>query len=295
MISDLILTPKDTGKSCVFDYPDRPVRPIPPTGPGDTPIPDYPYEPTLDIPNIPTTDPTFPDPHGDPPLVPPPFPPYYIFANYLPYDLGGREVFTNESAFAYFQYWDINDYPTPYNPPEETGGIGLGWNGSNQFTMTGGEVVSYPVRGISGSPRAALDAIYPTETGKSWSEDYETGLLAISHINNLSPSLVAPNPTSYEAWFLWYAMSTFPPDYDDANPATWPKLAVAGIPIIQIRDGSGVTVDMVDYDVSRSYVMCDGLHHPPFRYMPIQKQVRTAHIVVPSDTVAFSIRLGYSR
>lgn len=58
-----IVENKDTSKSCVFDFPDRPIDSLPPNYPPGTPPPGFPYEPTLDWPFIPPE---------ERPVVPPP-------------------------------------------------------------------------------------------------------------------------------------------------------------------------------------------------------------------------------
>lgn len=61
---------KDSTRSCVFDYPDRPVDSLPPDlPPPGTGPPDLPYDPTFDWPFIPVGDRPIPgsDPHPVPP------------------------------------------------------------------------------------------------------------------------------------------------------------------------------------------------------------------------------------
>lgn len=60
---------KDTGKSCVFDYPDRPNDSLPPEFPPVDPPNEYPYDPVDDWPFIPLNIRPIPgsDPHPTPP------------------------------------------------------------------------------------------------------------------------------------------------------------------------------------------------------------------------------------
>jgi len=60
-LPSIVKLPKDTTHSCVFDWPDRPVRPTPPVGPP----PLYPYDPADDW------DPNNPLDNGIPPTPPP--------------------------------------------------------------------------------------------------------------------------------------------------------------------------------------------------------------------------------
>lgn len=62
-MSDLGPINKDTSRSCVFDFPDRPVRPVPPIDPGtgEPPV-DYPYDPKDDWPTPGLIDPDAPAP-----------------------------------------------------------------------------------------------------------------------------------------------------------------------------------------------------------------------------------------
>lgn len=73
MITDLQDTGKDTSKSCVFDFPDRPVDTLPPNVPPFPPPPTYPYDPVDDWPEIPHDPPVpgdDPIPGSDPHPVP---------------------------------------------------------------------------------------------------------------------------------------------------------------------------------------------------------------------------------
>lgn len=66
MITDLQNTGKDTSRSCIFDFPDRPVDSLPPNLPPALP-PDFPYDPLDDWPNLPILPPV---PIDDPSPIP---------------------------------------------------------------------------------------------------------------------------------------------------------------------------------------------------------------------------------
>jgi hypothetical protein len=69
VIRDLTVEEKDTSRSCIFDFPDRPVRPDPPIDPVVGPWDGFPYVPVWDWPPIDPpilTDPDDPK-KGDPP------------------------------------------------------------------------------------------------------------------------------------------------------------------------------------------------------------------------------------
>jgi hypothetical protein len=73
IVKDLAVEEKDTSRSCIFDFPDRPVRPTPPIDPLGGPPDQYPYDPIWDWPPIdppPVVDPDDPN-KGDPPSVVP--------------------------------------------------------------------------------------------------------------------------------------------------------------------------------------------------------------------------------
>lgn len=76
IVTDLTLADKDTSRSCIFDFPDRPVRPDPPIDPTGGPNDEYPYDPVWDFPpldppvNVDPDDPNKDDPPPDPSSVP---------------------------------------------------------------------------------------------------------------------------------------------------------------------------------------------------------------------------------
>jgi|GraSoiStandDraft_8_1057269.scaffolds.fasta_scaffold200047_1 hypothetical protein len=71
VVLDLEVAEKDTSRSCVFDFPDRPVRPTPPIDPTGGPPDEYPYDPTWDLPPL---DPPVKKDPDDPRKGPPPDP-----------------------------------------------------------------------------------------------------------------------------------------------------------------------------------------------------------------------------
>jgi hypothetical protein len=93
MLTDLQDTGKDTSRSCVFDFPDRPVDSFPPDYPTAPLPPGYPYDP---IDDWPPSDPNIPIPGSDPhphPSVFPPVNPPLTFNDLINYETDSQPGF----------------------------------------------------------------------------------------------------------------------------------------------------------------------------------------------------------